>query len=205
MIKTPLYIKLLNYDFEKLFKEKGYKYFTKGIYNLNIIGVRATKGDIITNKYDDYIVVLYNTPSGPQRKIFTCTTEPGLYYMYHFMNPAGTAILAPGQYVGCWHIAKHRGKYQALCQKKAVTVYRDTNKDDKYDLDPRKKDTGVFGINIHRASQWSETKTIDKYSAGCQVLNNPSQFNSFMYLCRKQAELYGNSFTYTLVNEKDLK
>ena len=39
MIKTALYNKVKDYDFEALFKKKGYSYFTKGAYNLNIIGV----------------------------------------------------------------------------------------------------------------------------------------------------------------------
>lgn len=69
------------------------------------------------------------------------------------MNPKGTAILAPGQYQSSHKIGLHRGKYKALVQHRPVTVYRDNNKDSKYDLEPTKKDTGIFGINIHKAGQ----------------------------------------------------
>ena len=204
-MKTGLFNKLKTYNFEELFKKKDYAYFTNGNYNLNIIGVRSNNGNKVTNLYDDFLVVLYKTSDEWTRKIYTITTEPGRYYMMqNIINPKGTAILKPNQYRGCWQIAKHKGKYKALCQKKAVQVYRDNNKNDVYDLLPRTLDTGVFGINIHRSSQWVTRETVDKYSAGCQVFNDPTQFNSFMRLCEKQKELYGNSFTYTLLNENDL-
>ena len=57
MIKNQLYIKVHNYDFKTLFAKKNYKYFTKGDYNLNIIGIRA-KETKVTNKYDDILVVI---------------------------------------------------------------------------------------------------------------------------------------------------
>jgi len=44
------------------------------------------------------------------------------------------------------------------------------------------------------------TKTIDKYSAGCQVFQNADDFARFMTLCRKHTDLYRNSFTYTLID-----
>lgn len=206
MIKTKLYTKIKNYDFSSLFSKKGYAYFTKGAYNLNIIGVRSDNNNKVTNLYDDYLIVIYNTPQGDEhRQIYNITTEPGAYYMAKkLMNPKGTAILVPGQYRGCWQIGQHRGKYKALCQKKPIKVYRDGNKDMIYDLDPKTIDTGLFGVNIHRSDQnWTRT-TIDQYSAGCQVFNSNSDFQAFIRLCDKQKAIYGNSFTYTLINEQDL-
>lgn len=205
-MKNSLYTKCLNYDFEQLFKRKGYAYFTKGAYNLNIIGIRTNHNNEITNKFDDFLILIYNTPNGKNiRHIYDITTEPGTYYMQKgLLNPKGAAILVPGQYRGCWQIGLHRGKYKALCQKKAVKVYRDGNKDDKYDLKSETIEDGIFGINIHRASQTSTTNTVDKYSAGCQVFKINMQFQAFIRYCEKQRELYGNSFTYTLINEDDL-
>jgi hypothetical protein len=204
MIKTELYARLLNYDFESLFNKKGYKYFTRGNYNLNIIGVRSSNGNKVTNKYDDFLVVIYNANNKTKRVIYSITTEPGKHYMLTPMNSKGAAILVPGQYCGTWQIDRHRGKYKALCQKKPVKVYRDNNKNLVYDLDPTKVDKGIFGINIHRSNEFYTRQTVDQYSAGCQVFNDPAQFASFMTLCEKQKALYGNSFTYTLINEKDL-
>ena len=204
-MKTGLFTKCDSYNFEKLFKAKGYAWFTKGNYNLNIIGVRSNNNNKVTNQYDDVLVVDYNTGNGHKRVCYTITTAPGRYYMEHLGNSKGTAILAPGQYRGCWQIGLHRGKYKALCQKKEVKVYRDNNKDMIYDMNPENIDKGIFGINIHRSNEFYTRNTIDKYSAGCQAFNSPIEFNSFMRLCEEQRKLYGNSFTYTLINEEDMK
>ena len=201
-----LYEKCRVYDFQKLFNRKGYAYFTKGAYNLNIIGVRRNTNNKVTNKFDDYLVVIWNTPTGKiYRKVYSITTEPGIYYMSkHLINPKGTAILVPGQYRGCWQIGKHQNKYKALCQKKAVCVYRDNNYDEIYDMKPETIEKGIFGINIHRSDEFRLREEINKYSAGCQVFKDPIDYYRFILLCEKQAELYGNSFTYTLVKEEDL-
>ena len=203
-MKTGLLTKCTVYDFEKLFKAKGYVWFTKGNYNLNIIGIRSNNNNKVTNKYDDMLVVDYNTGNGHKRVCYTITTEPGKYYMQNLCNPKGTAILVPGQYRGCWQIGLHRGKYKALCQKKEVKVYRDGNKNMTYDMMSESINKGIFGINIHRSNEAWKRNTIDQYSAGCQVFNNPVEFTAFMRLCEEQRKLYGNSFTYTLINEEDM-
>ena len=203
-MKTGLLTKCTVYNFEKLFKAKGYVWFTKGNYNLNIIGIRSNNKNKVTNKYDDMLVVDYNTGNGHKRFCYTITTEPGIYYIENLCNSKGAAILVPGQYRGCWQIGLHRGKYKALCQKKEVKVYRDNNKNMIYDINPENIDKGIFGINIHRSNERYTRNTIDQYSAGCQVFNNPVEFNAFMRLCEEQRKLYGNSFTYTLINEEDM-
>lgn len=204
-MKNQLYSKCKVFNFEKLFKEKGYVYFTKGNYNLNIIGVRSNQNDKVTNSYDDYLVVIYNTETGWKRQIYTITTKPGLSMMLNPSNSKGTAILAPGQYRGAYKIDKHNGKYDALCQRnKVVKVYRDNNRNRVYDYKPESIDVGMFGINIHRSNEFWTRTTIDQYSAGCQVFNDPKEFTSFMNLVKKSAKLYGNSFTYTLINENDI-
>lgn len=203
-MKTSLLLKCTNYDFKKLFESKGYAWFTKGDYNLNIIGIRSNNKNKITNKYDDILVVDYNTGNGHNRVYYNITTEPGLYYTKNLLNTAGAAILVPGQYRGCWQLGLHKNVYKALVQKKPVKVYRDKNKNDVYDLHPETIQNGMFGINIHRSSEKVTVDTVNKYSAGCQVFNDIKQFESFIRLCEKQRKLYGNSFTYTLINEEDM-
>ena len=203
MIKTALYTKVKNYNFEKLFKQKAYAYFTEGAYNLNIIGVRAS-GAQITNSFDDLLLLIYKTPTGLwARQIYQITTDPGYFYMANPVNRKGTAILVPGQYRGAYEIGIHRGKYQALCQRKVVKVYRDNNKNKIYDWDPATLDEGLFGINIHKAGLSS--KRVDTWSAGCQVFAVDQQFKSFMNYCNKQIQYgHGKTFTYTLIKEEDL-
>ena len=133
MIKTALYSKVKDYDFEKLFKKKKYAFFTEGAYNLNIIGVRAA-GEQMNKSFDDVIILIYKTPTGAwNRQIYQVTTDPGRYYMLNPATRKGTAILVPGQYRSAYEIGLHRGKYKALCQRKHVKVYRDANKNDIYD------------------------------------------------------------------------
>lgn len=204
-MKTQLYNKASFYNFEKLFAEKGYAYFTKGSYNLNIIGIRSNNNNKVTNLFDDLLVVIYKADDQHyKRQIFPITTEPGIYYMYKPYNPAGSAILVPGQYRGAWKIGKHRNKYDALVQAKPIKVYRDNNRDKIYDMKPITIKSGMFGINIHRSSEYSKPQFVNTYSAGCQVFQDRSHFDSFMRLCKLQQKLYGNSFTYTLINEEDL-
>ena len=138
MIEISLANKCANADFQKILARKGYAFFTKGEYNLNIIGVRH-KGAKVTNHFDDCLVVIYNTGNEKNvKRVFTCTTLPGKKAMEHPVNVVGTAILKEGQYRGCWRIGYHKGKYKALCQYKPVTVYRDGNKDDKFDFESRR-------------------------------------------------------------------
>lgn len=208
MAKMNFYTKCANANFAKILREKGYEFFTEDVYNLNIIGVRSDHQKKVTDLFDDALIVVYNTPSGKwQKQIYHITTEPGTYYMVkHMLNPKGTAILAPGQYRGCWSIGLHRGKYRALVQKKPVFVYRDDNKDMVYDLKPEKLEAGKFGINIHRSNEFEPRVYVNSYSAGCQVFANPNDFRSFMRLCDLQIKYHKTwkSFTYTLLDEKDL-
>ncbi len=202
MIEINLANKCANADFKKIFARKGYTFFTKGEYNLNIIGVRH-KGSKVTNKFDDCLVVIYNTNNKEEvRRVFTCTTLPGKKAMEHPTAIKGTAILKEGQYRGAYQIAYHKGKYKALCQRKPLTVYRDGNKDDKFDLNPLSIDKGIFGINIHKAGD--NSTLVDGWSYGCTVLAKSLDFNALMRLVERSASIYGNSFTYTLINEDDL-
>lgn len=197
--------KIKNADFSKIFNNLNYAYFTNGEYNLNIIGVRANMDNRVTNRYDDVIVVEYKENGKLIRKMWDITTEPGSKLMRNPSNSKGTAILVPGQYRGVYKIDLHRGKYKALCQRNgSVKVYRDKDRDNVYDCDVNTIDKGWFGINIHRSNETYTRTTIDGYSAGCQVFNNPKDFAEFMKLVEKSASIYGNKFTYTLITEDDL-
>jgi len=192
---------------ETAVKAKGYKWFENGNYNLNIVGVRnAETLNEVTNKFDDYITLSYKNEGEWQYHCFDCTTDPGKHWVENIMREEGVAILKEDQYRGSHKIRLHQGKYEALGQQKPVTVYRDSNLDGCYDLDENTTQTGLFGINIHRATKWEGKKStqIDKWSAGCQVIAANDDFNLFMEICHKSRAVWGNSFTYTLINSDDL-
>lgn len=46
-----------------------------------------------------------------------------------------------------------------------------------------KESRGLFSINIHHSSIHGITKTVGKWSAGCQVLGKNEDFIHFMSLC----------------------
>lgn len=168
------------------FNELGYK-FPK----FHLVGVRSNANK--PNEFDDLIGVV----NGTKIAWYTGTTNPGTHWLKNLMNPKGTAVVKPGQYIDSWKLGLHRGQYKALIQYKPITVYRDK------DLDAIAEETaitdvGVFGINIHRANPNAISKFIDKWSAGCQVLNNPADFKLLIEAC-EASKL--NCFTYTLLKE----
>ena len=192
---------------EKAVESKGHKYFHHGAYNVNIVGVRnGATGDEITNKFDDCMTVSYKDDEGDWHfNCWKCTTDPGKYWAEHLLNKDGVAILKEGQYRGSHMIGLHQGKYEALRQKGAVKVYRDKNMDDEYDLIEEDVQNGIFGINIHKAGSWkSGSVQVDKWSAGCQVFSKEDDFYDFMNIMYKARDRWGNSFTYTLINSKDI-
>ena len=172
-------------------------------YNLNIVGVRASNP--IPNKWNDKMFVLWKYEGAWNKLQMQCTTLAGINWLENPLNPKGCAILVPGQYKGVWKIDKHRGMYDALCQKLGdVKVYRDDDEDKEYDLIETSIQKGMFGINIHRGSAQKEVENVNKYSAGCQVIQDPLDYNLFMYICKLASMVWKNKFTYTLLKEDDL-
>ena len=181
---------------------KGYRVFTQGDYNVNIIGIRhLSKKDT----FDDELYVAYPLHGSMVVRRYACTTEPGLESLLHPVNTAGTAILVPGQYRGMWKVGLHQGKYKALVQNTPVKVYRDNDRDTEYDMHPDTIQMGVFGINLHHASAVRDSQTVGMWSAGCQVIQKLSDFQEAMKIFTEASYLHGNSFTYTLLEEKDFQ
>lgn len=159
--------------------------------NFHLIGVRSNAN--IQNKFDDLFIVV----NGDNIYCYSSTTNPGTFWLKNLMNPKGAALLKTGQYKDSFKLGLHRGKYQALIQAKPVAVYRDANRDD-IAQETKFIESGLFGINIHRASSSTISQLIDKWSAGCQVINNPKDFDAVINEC-KLSKL--KLFTYTLLNE----
>ena len=191
---------------EATMKSKGFKYFTGGDYDVNIIGVRNSETrNRVTNAFDDCVTISYKVEGEWQFHCFKATTDPGTHWVENVLNDKGVAILKPGQYRGSHKLRLHQGKYLALDQQKPVKVYRDNNRDNKYDLLEENVHEGIYGINIHKAGSRSAGSTqVDKWSAGCQVFSKESDFNQLMTLAHKAKDLYGNSFTYTLIESKNI-
>lgn len=187
-----------------MYARKQYKLYV-GINYMNVIGVRANTG--LTNTFDDAICLMYhNDQDAWALKVYAATTDPGLYWVENPMNVDGTAIVVPGQYIDSHVVGLHHGQYRALVQNKPIRVYRDKDKDKEYDYDLHTVQNGMFGINIHRASDSHTSMQNDRWSAGCSVIANPKDFADFMHHIDDHVNMtiYTNTFSYTLFEEKDL-
>jgi hypothetical protein len=188
---------------KSILKRKGYVLHTRP-FEINIVGLRSKS--IKSNHFDDEIHVFYKvSPLKWNYHIYKATTDPGTYWLKNPLQPQGTAILAQGQYVGAYEIGLHKGQYKALVQVKPVSIIRDYDRNAKLDFLNGKKESGLYGINIHRAMSQGETKYVDKFSAGCQVFENANDFYQFMGLCENHRKLYGNNFTYTLIDFRAMR
>lgn len=186
----------------KQLRKKNYVVYEKP-YKLNIVGIRANS--TVPDSFDDMIFVFFKDDKNKWvGKAYPATTDTGTYWLKNPMHKEGSALLKEGQYKDTWKRGAH-GKtgYLALTQRLGkVTVYRDYNRDAVLDFDNGKEMTGYFGINIHRANKVGTTRTIGKNSAGCQVFQDADDFAEFMEMTKKHADLHGNSFTYTLIDER---
>jgi len=186
-----------------ILKHNGFKLYTRP-YELNIVGLRSAS--TVPNRFDDEIHVFYKvSPIKWNYHVYKATTDPGTFWLRNPMQPQGTAILVQGQYEHAYEMGLHRGQYTALVQRKSVTVIRDYDRDAMLDFYNGKKTKGLYGINVHRANKTGTTKTVDKNSAGCQVFENATAFQQFMLLCERHRRMYGNKFTYTLIDFRAVK
>ena len=193
-------------QYRRTLQDRGFAFFESGEYNLNIIGVRNSSGD--ASKFDDFINVIYKVNGEWVCDSYPITTEPGPSILRRPLKSVahkGTAILVPGQYRSTykidWHGNSQRG-HMALCQRGGqVSVWRDNNRDSEPDYHGP-EDKGWYGINIHKHRGSDARVNTGGASAGCQVFQSSKDFAEFMETCDEARDKWGNSFTYTLLEEK---
>ena len=188
---------------KQIMDKKGYKFFERGNYNLNIIGIRSDVS--VANSFDDSLMCIFKKENEWVVNEYTITTDAGSYWLKNPIDKKGTALLVPDQYRGVYGLRKHNGKYKALCQSWGdVKVYRDNDKDIILDYDSQTIDKGMFGINIHRSNPRTESTMVNKWSAGCQVFKKLNEYNEFINDCETARNIWDNKFTYTLLTYKDV-
>lgn len=188
-------------EVKAIMKAKKFVLFD-GRMDLNAIGIRKeTQGD----SYDDTLCLIYKDLLHNQViHLFPITTKPGKLYLSNPINKAGTAILAPGQYRKLWKLGKHKG-HDALVQVNPCTVIRDNNRDVTRDFDAAKRETGLFGINLHSVDPLEYQTVISNWSAGCQVMPIKYDKDYLIDLVRMQLKVLKSPYvSYTLIEEKDL-
>ena len=182
----------------------------------NIVGIRNSID--VKNKYSNRftdLIALIGPEKTKQVKIYPATTTPGVALMFNpfrrwwlasalkdTINSAGLGILQPGVYD--YTIGRYRGKYEALVQRGTTTLGRIDPVEEASNLkfktySPSKKETGSFGIDIHKAG--ADTPSVDSWSAGCQVLKKSGDFSDLMQTLKSAGQ---NNFKYALINSSDL-
>lgn len=180
----------------------GYKFFAAP-YALNLFGIRM--GYDTVDQFNDLLGVAWvDEFKGSHVIIHQGTTLPGLYYLKtKKLNKNGTFILQPGQYLNCWEIGPHNGKYDALRQVKGYPFrgWRDGDMDGAFDIDGMTF-TDVSGLNMHTTSFKTEVARVGAYSAGCQVRKNHLDHLLVMALIHRASHIWKNKvFSYTLFED----
>jgi len=163
---------------------------------LNIIGVRNESRR--SDKWDDFIVAFRWINEKLEGYIFEGTTDPGAYYLLNPIRALGTAILCPNIQVHDHYRLMDNGHngYRAYKQVKPFPHIRDNDKNTllNFDLfnDKTKWITNErIGSNLHRAHQNLILNTIGKYSAGCQVVRKPKDWDLLVKLGDEQIQMTG--------------
>jgi len=146
--------------------------------------------------YDDFIVRCI----GEETIGFRASTDPGLYWIKHPMNPKGCAILTEATHV--FKLGIHQQKYPALVQAEDFVVWRlDTEGN-------RKEEGNAVDIHMHSGGPGMD---VGSFSAGCQVIQSPegyfrgTWFKFFDPLAEAMHRHGQNTVPYKLLFVEDLK
>lgn len=191
-------------SYEKL----GYPVFTQGAYNINLFGILANGGN--PNRYNDFIGLFFHergssfTPDNWRFHLFPATLNPGLPFLLSPMDGGGAAIICEGYYRGLWEISTFKGT-PCLRQRTPVKIYRDNNRDDKLDLNPKTTTEGFYGLLMHEHFQTKDrAEIVANSSAGCHVPQRRSDMQTIMKICNLGVVQWGNKISYGVLNEKQI-
>jgi len=194
-------------NYKKHCRSHEYQFFT-GSWNINLFGIRTP--DSSPESFNDLIGVIYQDEHKVYHcKLFKATTELGVKYLKNPVNGLGAGIIAEGQYPSVWKYAKHWGKfkYPMLRQVSTFKVYRDNNKDDVIDLDAETLENNTNGgFQLHKAYHNSYATKIGGISAGCQVIQDPWEYEYLMAILNQSIKVTGyDRFTYTLITNRGIR
>lgn len=182
---------------KKKVEDKGFKFFDKGSYNLNIIYFR--NNNVFTDKYTDTLYIAFK--NGIVETLFEapCSTKAGSYYVKNpitYLGIKGTAVMKEGQWEGCYQFIDNNSWLNTpyLKQIKPISIWRDGIIDG--DIDEQNEQSGIFGINCHTAGDIKNI--IYNWSAGCLVTPKEKWLQA-INIIREGSKRYGNIFTVTLI------
>lgn len=199
-------------------KKKGYAFFERGDYNLNLIGVR--ENDAFENTFSDTLYCAYKEKGVWKLITIKWTTLAGTLGIGGEKNPLtgaqtgtgvdGVAVILEGQYRRVYRfIDTYNGWlwYPYFDQIANMKYLRDNDKDG---LISRKGKVyeGNYKTNMHRMSNNGvESNQVNfwnvGWSQGCQGAPEPD-FRKLLFAVREAVKRFGNVFSYTLLHRNDL-
>jgi hypothetical protein len=165
-----------------LLKRRGFIIFSRP-FELNIVGLRNKNV-----RHTDEIHVFYKiNAKNWNYHVYEGITDP--IYLSKSKSPI---LLKEGQYINAFEIGKHKEKFTGLVQVKPVTVLENNDRASSFSAGESKN--GIYHIDIIPETAF------EKDDDGCQLLLGEENFKELMAFCKKHLELYGNQFTYTLID-----
>lgn len=192
-IESPI---LISYIMNK-YNDHGAK-----IEEINLFGVR-NKERLKDSVYNDTIGLFTNDFI----ILAKGTTDPSAYYIEtHPINKNGTAIMCLGFHENIWVVDKH-GKAQvtALCNRrwKGCRKQRVRRLDTKFNYNKQGIFTGYYSCNFHPASKYNLSDHIGKWSAGCIVTRDYSEFQEFMRIVLN-SKMKKKKFSFFLFDKEEI-
>lgn len=177
------------------------------IINLFQFDGKPIREDGLNGKETTKAIELYQSKIGSyQYFLAQGTTIPSIYWLNNTKNKLGTAVLeGDKQYLKIWKRGLHKNQdnHPAFVQVNEIEVLRDFNHNDIAG-DSNIKETGLFGINCHRANTNGKTLKIGLWSAGCQVFDEKRNLERLLNI----SSFYNpknDFFNYSLINEKSIQ
>lgn len=205
-------VRLPDYSLEQIRAVLDAQHFTifeNGNYNLNIVGIRNENRE--SDLFDDRICIFHKEEGIWKLYNFDATTDPGRSELtnprFYEAQVGGTLIIKHNeQYRGVYTIGQMgtgNWKHTALLQTGVMKGYRDRNRD--IYLDYVNEQQGIWGANIHAASLWDIQQRVGGWSAACQVIQKPQDYQIFKGLITKAYSVWGPKFSYTLLHQNLFK
>lgn len=166
-------------------------------HDLNLIGIRSAS--IEPRRFEDWIAVAYRHGTTWNFFPFPASTDPGTFWGDRPDRVRGEAVLCPGQHRGLWRPGRYRGA-RALRQVAPASAWAAVRREHFLDPEGMPETTLHSGVDLVRAPDHDDGK---RWSAGCQVLQDPDHFRFLIALCERARRHRGGALTYTLLEEAD--
>lgn len=169
-------------------------------YDLFLFAVRDVSNP---DTWNDAIGCIYRTARDAplQLQLWRGTTDPGRPTLTAPRNPAGAAVVAPGQHRAVWTLGTHHGR-PAFVQNRPIPVLRDCDRDGV--IDPTGPAVaGLYGINGHDAYRDGLVQ-VGEASEGCIVWWDGDDHTEALKLAQAQERsIHVGSFSLTVFDVRD--